>query len=269
MTEMDKSFTGSIPALYEKYLVPLFFAPYAADLALRVADLTHGRLLEEAAGSGAVTRALARTLPDSVEIVATDLNQPMLDLAKSTLQGRSIVWRQADACALPFEDNAFDVIVCQFGVMFFPDKLKAFRESRRVLKPSGMFLFNVWDGIGENDFAFVVNETMADLFPQDPPRFFARVPHAYHDTGEIKATLAAGGFDRVEVEAVERRSRAASPLDAAIGLCQGTPLRNEIESRDPERLEEATVTTAAALSARFGAGAIEGKMRALVVTATR
>ena len=269
MTDAHTVFAGSIPALYERYLVPMFFEPYGTDLARRLRDLDRGRLLEIAAGTGVVTRALSRAVPASVEIVSTDLNQPMLDLAASMLEDRRVTCERADASALPFADGEFDAVVSQFGVMFFPDKVAAFREARRVLKPGGRFLFNVWDGIERNNFAHVVTEAVAALFPEDPPRFFERTPHGYHDPRTIRTALEAAGFDRIERDGVERRSRAASAHDAALGLCQGTPLRNEIEARDPSRIGEATEAAAAALASRFGTGAIEGDMRAIVIVAMR
>ncbi|HEX7952510.1 MAG TPA: class I SAM-dependent methyltransferase, partial [Burkholderiales bacterium] len=149
----DKVFAGSIPKLYDSHLVPLIFAPYASDLAERLRSRRISRLLEIAAGTGVVTRALAAALPDSAAIVATDLNQAMLDQAARVGTKRAVEWRQADAMQLPFEDASFDAVVCQFGVMFFPDKPKAFAEARRVLRPGGLFLFNVWDSIAENEFA--------------------------------------------------------------------------------------------------------------------
>lgn len=265
----QNAFVGSIPLVYDRTLVPMFFEPYAADLALRLGKLDHGRVLEIAAGTGVVTRALAHALPASVEIIATDLNQPMLDLAASRLTDRPVTWRQADATSLPFEADSFDAVVCQFGVMFFPDKPRAFGEARRVLKPGGRLLFNVWTDIAENDFGRIVTEAVAPLFPEDPPRFLAQVPHGYHDEGEIRRTLDAAGFERITMSRVERRSRAESARVAAIGLCQGSPLRNQIEERDPSRLEQATDAAATALAARFGAGVIDGRLCALVVEARR
>ncbi|HMN70914.1 MAG TPA: methyltransferase domain-containing protein [Rhodoblastus sp.] len=263
----DKAFTGSIPAIYDEYLVPILFAPYAEDLVRRLGGLKRGRLLEIAAGSGAVTRAMARALPAAVSIVASDLNQPMLDVSASRITDRRIEWRQADASALPFDDREFDAVVCQFGIMFCPDKPRAYAEARRVLAAGGTYLFNVWDTLETSEFSHVAIRTLAKLFPDDPPSFFERIPHGYHDIADIRAALHAAGFANTEIETVEKIGRAPSPRAAAIGICQGTPLRNEIETRDAGRLNEATEAVAAALAAKFGSGAIEGRLRAIVVTA--
>jgi ubiquinone/menaquinone biosynthesis C-methylase UbiE len=267
MAEQDRVFAGSIPAIYDRYLGPLIFAGYAADLAQRVAAATPCRVLETAAGTGMVTRAMARALPAAVEIIATDLNQPMLDYAAAQPGVERVAWRQADAQALPFPDGSFDVVVCQFGVMFFPDRAAGYREARRVLRPGGRFLFNVWDRIEENEPADVVTAALGVIFPDDPPRFLARTPHGYHDAAAIIEALRQAGFSRIETETVAKRSRAASPRDPAVGFCQGTPLRGEIEARGPGRLEEATDAAAAAVAARFGTGPIDGKIQAHIFTA--
>jgi SAM-dependent methyltransferase len=250
-------------------LVPLIFEPYARDLAERVQALKPQNILEIAAGTGVVTRAMAASLPAATRIVVTDLNQPMLDYArgKHTADAR-LTWRQADAQNLPFEAGAFDVVVCQFGAMFFPDKVRAYGEARRVLKPGGRYVFNVWDKISENDFADEIMKALALYFPADPPRFMARTPHGYHEPQPIRDALAAAGFSSISVDAVDATSRAASPLDAAVAYCQGTPWRNEIEARDASKLQDATKHAAAALERRFGGGPIEGRIRALVITAT-
>ncbi len=266
MSEADRVFAGSIPALYERYLGPLIFQPYAVDLAERVANTKASRVLETAAGTGILTRALARLLPDTTEIVATDLNQPMLDFAAAQPATRRVTWRSADALSLPFHDRSFDVVVCQFGAMFFPNKTAAYREALRVLRPGGRLMFSVWDRIEENEFAAVVTAAVAAVFPGDAPSFLARTPHGYH--ARIDSELAAAGFASVTVETIEHRSQAPGYRDPAIGYCQGTPLRNEIEARDAARLGEATDAAAAALGARFGFGPIGGKMQAHVITAS-
>jgi SAM-dependent methyltransferase len=262
--ESDMVFSGSVAELYQEYLVPLLFEPYASDLVGRLGPQAQGSLLEMAAGTGVVTRRLAAALPPSVSLVATDLNQPMLDEGKAQGTSRPVEWRQADALQLPFPDRSFDVVVCQFGVMFFPDKAKAFSEARRVLRPGGRFLFNVWDRIEENEFADEVTNSLAPVFPADPPRFLARTPYGYHDRRVIERDLAAGGFaDSASITTVPEQSRAASPQVPAIAFCQGTPLRNEIEARG--RLDEATAVAAEAIARRFGRGAVTGKIQAHVI----
>lgn len=270
MADTDKVFSGSIARLYETHLVPLIFEPYARDVRQRIAAAGVSRVLEVAAGTGVVTRALATLPSERLSLVATDLNQAMLDQAAAVGTGRPVEWRQADAMALPFSDGEFDAVVCQFGVMFFPEKPRAFCEARRVLRPGGIFVFSVWDRIEENEFAHTVTTALEAVFPEDPPRFLARTPHGYHDRTTIERDLAAGGFTTpARMDTVAARSRAESPRAPAIAYCQGTPLRNEIEARDRARLGEATDAAATAIARRFGARAVDGKIQAHVVTVER
>jgi SAM-dependent methyltransferase len=265
--ESDLVFAGSIPELYDRYLVPLTFQTYASDLAARVESVGSGSLLEVAAGTGVVTREMAARLPGSVQITATDLNQPMLDYAAALGTTRPVDWRQADVMDLPFADGSFDAVVCQFGVMFFPDRPRAFAEICRVLRTGGRFVFNVWDRIEENDFAQTVAQAVGGLFPEDPPVFATRVPYGYYDADLIRADLTAGGFVApARFDTLEALGHAESCSIPAIGFCQGTPLRNEIEARDPARLQEATAAAAAAIAQRFGPTDIDGKLRAFVIT---
>jgi ubiquinone/menaquinone biosynthesis C-methylase UbiE len=266
---IDRVFAGSIPALYERLLVPLIFAPYAQDLARRVRDFAPARVLELAAGTGVATRAMAAQLPASAEIVATDLNPAMLEEAQRHPIARAVSWRVADATMLPFEDASFDCVACQFGVMFFPDRVRGFAEARRVLRAGGRFLFNTWDAIADNEFAEEVTEALARWRPEASLRFLSRTPHGYHEPARVRADLAAGGFTQVEVEKVAARSRAASARDPAIAYCQGTPLRNELEALGTGVVEAATEVAAAALARRFGDGPVEGRIQALVASATK
>ncbi|HEY0519749.1 MAG TPA: class I SAM-dependent methyltransferase [Ilumatobacteraceae bacterium] len=266
--DADLVFTGSIPELYERYLVPLIFQPYADDLAARVSARAPDAILEIAAGTGVVTRAVASALPQSSAITATDLNQPMIDHAAALGTARPVTWRQADAMDLPFPDRSFDVVICQFGAMFFPDRVAAYSEMRRVLRPGGAAIFNVWDRIERNEFALAVTDGVGTLFPEDPPRFLVRTPYAYHDTDRIRRDVLAAGFSESStVDSVAARSRAASCTFPAIGFCQGSPLRGEIESRGPGRLEEATSVAADVVRDRFGDTDVDGEIRAHVVTA--
>lgn len=268
MADSDKVFAGSIPKFYDTLMVPLIFQAYATDLAARVAATSPGAVLETAAGSGVVTRALAPKLRADARYVVTDLNQPMIDYAAARQGPDSrIEWRQADALHLPFDDASFDVVCCQFGAMFFPDRVAGYAETRRVLKPGGRFVFNVWDRIEENAFADDVTKAVATVFPQDPPRFLARTPHGYHDVALIRADLSRSGFTHIEIETRQEVSRAPSARDAATAYCQGTPLRNEIEARDASLLDLATERATEAIASRHGPGLVAGKIQAHVIVA--
>ena len=266
----DSMFSDAMSAVYERHLVPLIFEPYASALAQRLALTNASRVLEIACGTGVLTRALASSLPASVAITATDLNEAMLDQAAYVGTSRPVEWRQADAFQLPVEDGSFDAVVCQFGAMFFPDRPAAYREARRVLKPGGHFLFSVWDRIEENEFADVVTTAVATEFPDDPPAFLARTPHGYFDRPTIERDLLAAGFaDGAYFATISERSRAASPDVPAIAYCQGTPIRNEIESRDAGKLEACTNAAEATIASRFGRGAVDGLIQAHVIVAPR
>lgn len=259
----DRHFQGSIPQIYQQYFVPMLFEPYAGDLAARVAERRPARVLEIAAGTGVVTRHLANLLPASTHITATDLNQPMLDQAMALGTSRSVEWRQANAMQLPVPDASFDVVVCQFGVMFFPDKAKAFSEARRVLRAGGAFIFSVWARVEENEFADVVTQALARRFATNPPRMAVRVPHGYYDQRIIAGDLLRAGFEQpAQFITLTRRSRAPSAFIVALSFCQGTPIRNEIEARDPTGLDAATDIAAQAIAAQFGNGVVDGKMQA-------
>jgi ubiquinone/menaquinone biosynthesis C-methylase UbiE len=266
MTEADRAFTGSIPELYDRYLGPMLFEPYAEELAARFSNFS-GEILETAAGTGRVTRALLRALAPASHVTATDLNEPMLKKAAEEIQSVQVRWQQADAQDLPFADGQFDAVVCQFGVMFFPDKLKAFREARRVLRPGGRFVFSVWNDLEQNEISHIADQVVAECFPSNPPGFLKRGPFGYHDQSIIGATLRDAGFRDVAFDVVTIPTRAPSAIDAAIGLCKGTPLRNELEERDASRLDAIADRVAAALRKAFGDGSITGKGQALVVTA--
>jgi ubiquinone/menaquinone biosynthesis C-methylase UbiE len=266
----DKAFAGGIPEIYDSVLVPLIFEPYAVDVARRIAQVDPTSVLEVAAGTGAVTRELVSQLGSDSEITATDLNQPMLDVAQRRIPARNVTWKQADAMQLPFTSDRFDVVVCQFGAMFFPDRVQAFSEARRVLRPGGSFVFSVWDRIEGNEFAFVVEEMVANIFTPDPPRFMSRTPHGYCDMSKIQQDLHDAGFEAApKFETVTKISKASAARMAAIAYCQGTPLRNEIEARDASRLAEVTDAAERALARRFGSGAIEGKIQAIVINITK
>jgi ubiquinone/menaquinone biosynthesis C-methylase UbiE len=268
MTERDKVFAGPIPKFYDTLMVPLIFEAYAADLAELVAAFSPGSVLETAAGSGVVTRALAPKLCAGARYVVTDLSEPMLHYA-ATRQGADsrIEWRQADALELPFEDASFDIVCCQFGAMFFPDRVVGYAEARRMLRRGGRFVFNVWDRIEENAFADDVTNAVATVFPHDPPRFLARTPHGYHDIALIREELSRAGFSDIDIETCEKVSIATSARDVATAYCLGTPLRNEIEARNAGLLQLATDRATEAIANRHGEGPVAGKIQAHVIVA--
>lgn len=266
MQHQDKVFAGAIPETYEALMVPMIFAPYAADLGRRIAALRPSRVLELAAGTGALTRELAARMPADTLVVATDLNAPMLARAQAAGTARPVQWREADAMRLPFDDATFDLVACQFGAMFFPDKGKAFAEARRVLAPGGTLVFNVWDRIAFNAFARDITAALATLFPDAPPDFMVRVPHGYHSQATIEQDLRTGGFTAGAVfETVAETSHATAARIPAMAFCQGTPLRTELEARGPDALMRATNYCEQALVQTYGAGPLAGSMQAHVV----
>jgi ubiquinone/menaquinone biosynthesis C-methylase UbiE len=259
-------FVGSYPEFYDHLLVPVLFAPYARILAERLRGMTVGNVLEIAAGTGVVTRALVHLLPEAVNITATDLNLPMLDRARSHAGMDRVHWQQANALALPFGEHEFDCAICQFGVMFFADKQAAFRETFRVLKQGGRFLFIVWDREEEVGIRSVAAEVMGRLLSRDPASL---LPPPYFDLTAARADLEAAGFGAVSIEKLPERSRAKSPQEAAIANCHGGILRTHIEQHAPGRLEEITNAVADALAEKFGAGPIDAPMQAILFTASR
>ena len=264
----DTMFEGTIPALYNRYLVPLLFDDYAHKAARRVASWTPRDILETAAGTGILTTALREENPDA-RILATDLNEAMLAVLDARGLPGETASRYADALDLPCRDESFDAVVCQFGIMFFPDKVQGNREAHRVLRDGGRYLLVIWDKLSANPSQRVVEEALKPMFPDNPPSFISRMPFGYSEHEQIEADLHAAGFEDVEIETIEGRSRAISPHHAAIGLTQGSPMRLEIEARDPSRLNEATERVAEALTALGNESAVTVPMSALFVTATK
>ncbi|NMJ43623.1 methyltransferase domain-containing protein [Roseomonas sp. JC162] len=269
MSTPDAVFAGSVPANYDRHMGPLFFEPFARDVARRLSGLREGAVLETAAGTGIVTAALVDTLPPAVAITATDLNQPMLDHAMGKPGLERVAFRQADAQALPFDDATFDAVVCQFGAMFFPDRVAAYREARRVLRPAGRFLFSTWDRVDHAPVAHAALRALSRLFTPAGSWFLERTPHGHFDAGAIERDLRAAGWETIEVERVTQIGRAASARSAAVALCQGTPMRAEIEAFGPDALAVATDAVAAEIAARFGDGPFEAPSRALVMEVAR
>jgi SAM-dependent methyltransferase len=265
MSDMNRTFSGSMPEFYDQYLVPMNFLPFALDMADRLRGLTTGHVLETAAGTGVVTRAMTAILPESVAIVATDLNPAMLEHAKSYTGMERVHWQEANALTLPFPDQSFDRVVCQFGVMFFPDKAAGFREALRVLRPGGQFLFNVW-GDRTGTLQQVSTHVLGRIIGRDPKTLGAP---DYYDITVVTAELAAAGFAPVQAETLVKHSLAASARQAAIAQCHGGLQRMYIDRNAPERLDEITDAVTAAIESSFGSGPIDAPLRAILFTATR
>lgn len=266
MSDGTSMFAASMAENYHRYLVPLMFDAYAADLAKRVAVPDGGVILELACGTGATTRHLRSVLPDTVRIVATDLNDGMLDIARYTIGATDgVAFQLADATDLPFGDAAFDAVVCQFGVMFFPDRQRGFAEAARVLKPGGRLHFNVWDSLAHNPLARLAHEVMSALSDDDPITFLA-MPYNHTDLNEIRTTLESTGFGSLEIAVCPKESRAASSDEVVAGMIHGSILSTELESRG--LMESGKRAMKTAMAAAFGDGPIVAPMQAIVFSAT-
>jgi ubiquinone/menaquinone biosynthesis C-methylase UbiE len=261
------AFTGSVPKTYHTFLGPMIFEDYARDMSRRLAVRDGARVLELACGTGIVTREIAAAMPAGATLLATDLNAAMLEVARTHMAGDGRVMYQAvDACELPFADRSFDVIACQYGVMFFPDKVKAMQEARRVLVPGGRYVFSVWDALEHNPIPRAVHETLAAMFPADPPLFLAKTPYGWSDRAEIQRVVRAGGFQECTIETVGFPCAAATSEDAARAWCEGTPLLAALSERgvsDPAPVRRAV---AKVLAERFGERPCRSIMRAVVTT---
>lgn len=265
----DASFIGNIPEHYDRGLGPVIFVDYAADIARRAAACSPARVLETAAGTGIVTRGLRDLLPAGASLTATDLNPPMLELARKKFQpGENVDFRPADATDLPFPDAGFDAAVCQFGLMFFPEKDKAYRETHRVLAPGGHYLFNIWDAHRYNPFGRIAHEVTASFFPSDPPQFY-KVPFSYNQIDPIKESLLDAGFTDIEIAVLKREKEIPDIALFAQGIVYGNPLIDQIRARggvDPERVVDAV---AQALRAEFGTDPGRMTLQAVIFSATR
>ena len=268
MASVDVRFSGSVPANYERYMVPLLFRPYAELLAGRALQSGPKRILETACGTGVVTAALAASLPEA-EIVATDLNQAMLDVAQTRVPSSNVSFRQADALDLPFEDASFDLIVCQFGVMFYPDKVRGNAEARRVLRDGGHYLFAVWDRIERNALSNLANQSLIEAYSDNPPQFMTRGPYSYYEREWIERDLRAAGFNEVSIDTVELKSQSGSAEEGARGLVYGSPMGVELEEYGPGALDQVFADLVRTAQRYEGPDGFEAPMAAHIVTATK
>jgi len=263
------AFTGSIPPTYDRHLGPVIFTPYADDLVARLRPGARARVLEVACGTGIVTGRLLGVLPPGARLVATDLNPAMLEHARGRLPADPrLELRPADAQQLPFADGSFDHYVCQFGIMFFPDKVGALREAARVLAPGGEVLLNTWGTMADNGFARIGHATIGGFFASDPPTFYL-TPFGWNDQAAIRAAFAAAGFAKVSIDVVDKPTTAVSAADFAIGVVCGNPITMAIQERLGAVHERIVAAVAAELARNGGAQPWRGTLRALVVRAVK
>jgi ubiquinone/menaquinone biosynthesis C-methylase UbiE len=270
VSEQSTRFDGSIPEMYDRYLGPLLFEPYASDIADRVAELRPRRVLEIAAGTGLVSRQLIDKLPPTTALTVSDLNAPMLDYARQKIGSiaQRVEWRQADAQQLPFPDESFDAVVCQFGVMFLPDRVKGLKEFLRVLEKGGSLIFSVWDSLERNPVQSIAHSEIGKFFEADPPDFY-RIPCGMGDSGEVRRLVEESGFKAIVVDTVALTGTSESAQSAATGLVRGNPVINAIRERGTADIDEIIRAVAHALETRFGAGSLQVPLRAHVISAVK
>lgn len=267
MKDSNVAFTGSIPERYHEHLGPMLFYAFADDLAARVPAAPGVRVLETACGTGIVTERLLRRLAGRGTLVATDLNEGMFARAARRLRDPHVTWRQADGTKLPFPEEAFDAVVCQFGLMFFPDKAAGVREAYRVLRPGGRYCFNVWDAIELNPVQRIAHETLCGFFPDHPPQFYS-IPFSLHDTAPIRGWLESAGFAGIDVATVSKLGTGPSAADAAIGLIEGNPVYVDIMNRRPDAVSEIETAVARRIAAELG-DPVRAPLRAHVICAQK
>lgn len=259
------AFSGNIPRYYDAHLGPMFFEPYAMDMANRIGKLAPKKILELASGTGRLTKLLPAVAAKDASIIASDINPAMVNYAQQVHRDERIMWLEIDAVSLPFTDHFFDCVVVQFGVMFYSDRARAFREAWRVLKPGGTFLFNCWDEVAHNPMPSITNETLQHFFPTDTPAFY-QVPFSYYDKSTITANLKEAGFTDIAIELVKLTGFSMSAADAAKGLIQGTPTITAIEERDASKTPLIMDMLERKIADRFGKEGIQVPLQAYVVS---
>jgi ubiquinone/menaquinone biosynthesis C-methylase UbiE len=259
------SFAGSVPANYDKYLGPVLFEPYALDIISRIKDAKN--VLELACGTGRVTRHLLNKIPADGRLTATDLNPDMIAVAKEIVTSDKVEWRTADAQELPFDDNSFDHIICQFGVMFFPDKAKAMAEAYRLLQPGGTYIFNVWDDLQFNPRSMMIKTIMEDIMGNDAPDFLRKGPYSWFDKNEIRGLLQLTGFKKVELEVVYKTAYYEKAEDLISGFVKGSPLSAYLAEQTEELRNKIVSSLVEKVVSEFGETNLESPMQAIVCTA--
>jgi ubiquinone/menaquinone biosynthesis C-methylase UbiE len=265
--ERNASFAGSIPAFYEKYLGPFLFEPYAGDMVSRLQDKKYPDLLELACGTGRVTAHLARSVKHD-SLTATDLNNDMIEVAKKIVTDKNIEWMVADATELPFKANSFDAVVCQFGIMFFPDKLKGLQEAYRVLRPGGKLIFNTWDKVEKNPAIHEGRKIIESYFGDNPPGFY-NIPFSMHDEKEFQSLLKSAGFKNIKISVVQKEGISSSAEDLSKGMVEGNPIFLSIIEKDPALVEPIEKHVAKVLAEKFGDKPLKSSLSAWVCEANK
>jgi ubiquinone/menaquinone biosynthesis C-methylase UbiE len=258
------SFTGSVPENYDKYLGPFLFEHYASVIANRLSRIKPSKILDIACGTGIVTKKIEEALPNS-QIIGLDLNPDMIEFGRKKLKNSSIEWKVANAVNLPFDDDTFDAVVCQFGVMFFPDKAAAFKEARRVLKPNGTFIFNTWDSLETNELFLTSDKVINRIFTNNPPDFY-KVPFSFYDTKEIEKLLNEAGFSDIKIEYIKTKGENESVKSLAIGLVEGNPIYGQITERDASKIPFIKSEIEKDVSSRFGDNPVKADLSAIMCT---
>jgi ubiquinone/menaquinone biosynthesis C-methylase UbiE len=268
MAHAAQAFAGLDAEYYDSILGPAQLEAIASELVGRVPSKPDGDVLELACGTGIVTRKLREQLDPAVRLVATDLSPAMIDYARKKLREQEgIEWREADMASLPFPDASFGAVVCSLGIMFVPDKKKAFAEARRVLREGGTFLFNTWDSLHENPHARTAGEVMDELFPGDPEMQFAKIPFGFYDYAVIRKHLAEHGLRELRMEKRPIAIHCETVHRYATGMVKGTPRALLIRERG-KSLDEVIDKLAAAL-ARVGGDAPFRLPAQVIVVETR
>jgi ubiquinone/menaquinone biosynthesis C-methylase UbiE len=263
------AFAGSVPANYDQYLGPVLFEPYAIDLVSRINKASYKNVLELACGTGRVTKHLVSSLPAQGSLIATDLNKDMLNVAKNIIPGTHVKWMVVDAQELPFDENTFDHIICQFGVMFFPDKKKGFDEAYRVLQTNGRFLFNVWDSLEMNPRSAIIKQIMQEIMGDEAPDFLSKGPYSYYDKDIIEASLESAGFKNIKLEVVQKTAYYAFAEDLIKGFVDGSPLSAYLVQQSPSLQQKIKDRLKQVIVAEFGETRIISPMQAIVCSASK
>jgi ubiquinone/menaquinone biosynthesis C-methylase UbiE len=260
-------FSAAVPGFYDEHLGPMFFEPYAIRMADKICMLPTDNILELACGTGTLTSLLLHWIekkPNGV-IIASDINPSMLAFAEKKLNHKNILWRKIDALEIPYRDESFGCITSQFGVMFFSDRVKAFKEVWRTLKPGGTFIFNCWDEILHNPIADIVNNALNHFFSGNAPAFYT-IPFSYHDTNIIRNDLREAGFYDMHFRLENATGYCVSVENAVKGLIFGTPTITAIEALDPERLPLFLKYLEIEISKKFGNNNLAIPLQAHVVS---